>query len=257
MRRSIKDAVLAREPLLGTTMTLPGATAAELVAEPFDLVWIDLEHAAIGPLDAQEMIIGTQAAGAYALVRLPIDAHQLMTMMLDAGADGVVLAGAEDPATVQAALTRTLHPPAGIRGFGPRRASLRGRHAGAAPPPPTVWAQIESAGGVQAAGEIAALPGVDALVVGSADLSFSVGTPLDTGSQQVREAVLAVRDAATAAGAAFGLAGALDGNAAELARGASIVVLGTDARLLAGAVDSAARQMRDILNHDSQEMQLS
>jgi 2-keto-3-deoxy-L-rhamnonate aldolase RhmA len=256
MRRSIKDAVLAREPLFGTTMTLPGTTVAELVAEPFDLVWIDLEHAAIGPLDAQEMIIGTQAAGAYALVRLPAEAHQLMTMMLDAGADGVVLAGVEDPATAQAALTRTLHPPAGIRGFGPRRLSLRHRHAGAAPAP-TVWAQIESARGVQAAGEIAALPGVDALVVGTADLSFSVGTPLDTGSEQVRNAVLAIRDAATAAGTAFGLAGALDANAAELARGASIVVLGTDARLLAGAVDAAAVQMRDILKDDPQEIQLS
>jgi 2-keto-3-deoxy-L-rhamnonate aldolase RhmA len=54
-------------------------------------VWIDLEHGALGPLDAQEMILGAQAAGTFALVRLPADAHALMATMLDAGADGVVI----------------------------------------------------------------------------------------------------------------------------------------------------------------------
>jgi 4-hydroxy-2-oxoheptanedioate aldolase len=257
MRRSLKDAITARERLVGTTLTLPGAGVAELLAEAFDLVWIDLEHAALGPLDAQEVMLGAQATGAHALVRLPADAHELMTVMLDAGADGVVLAGVEDPASAQAALDHTRLPPEGVRGFGPRRLSLRGRHVGVAPAQPTVWAQVESAAGAQAAGEIAALPGVDAVVVGTADLSFSLGVPLDTGSVQLRECVREIRAAVTAAGTAFGVAGALDGNAAALAHGASILVLGTDARLCAETMDTAARRMRDIFNDDHQEIELS
>jgi 4-hydroxy-2-oxoheptanedioate aldolase len=257
MTDSLKDAVRERRPLIGTTVCLPGATLAELLAEPFDLIWIDLEHAAIGPLDAQEIMIGAQATGAYALVRIPADSHRLMTTMLDAGADGIVLADVEQAQTAQAAARLMLHPPDGERGFGPRRVSLRGRRAGRPHASPSLWVQIESEAGRRNAAEIAAIEGVDAVVVGASDLSFSLGTPLDTGSPQVREAVEDIRDATLAAGAAFGLAGPLNGSAAALARGASILVLGTDARLCAGAADAAAEQMRAILNDDPRETQLS
>jgi 2-keto-3-deoxy-L-rhamnonate aldolase RhmA len=257
MSASLKDAVRDRRQLIGTTVCLPGATLAELLAEPFDLIWIDLEHAAIGPLDAQEVMIGAQATGAYALVRIPADAHRLMTMMLDAGADGIVLAGVERPETAQTAARLMHHPPDGERGFGPRRLSLRGRRAERPNVSPSLWVQIESETGRRKAAELAAIEGVDAVVVGASDLSFSLGTPLDTSSPQVREAVREIRDATLAAGTAFGLAGPLDGNAIALAHGASILVLGTDARLCAGAADAAAAQMREILNDDPREIQRS
>lgn len=257
MKRPLKEVATGHEQLVGTTLSLPGAAVAELLAEAFDLVWIDLEHAALGPLDAQELIIGAQAAGAYALVRLPAEAHELMAVMLDAGADGVVLANLTDPSTAQRALRRTQHPPAGTRGYGPRRLSQRGRRAGQAPPPPSIWAQIECALDHGQAAEIAALPGIDAVVVGTADLSFAVGTPLDIGSRAVRDAVQSIRDAAVTAGTAFGIAGSLGEATLALADGASILVLGTDARLCSAAVDSAAQQMRDVLNAHPQESEPS
>ena len=43
---------------------------------PWISCWIDLEHGALGALDAQEMAIGAQAAGSFALVRLPAGAHR-------------------------------------------------------------------------------------------------------------------------------------------------------------------------------------
>jgi staphyloferrin B biosynthesis citrate synthase len=255
MSRSLRDELRAGRRQIGTTLCLPGATTAELLAEPFDLVWIDLEHAAFSPLDAQEAIIGAQAAGAYALARLPADAHSLMTTMLDAGADGVVLANVTDAASAETALSWTRHAPVGARGFGPRRAALRGRSSNAEPATPSVWLQIESALERHELTGISALPGVDALVVGTVDLSFSVGTPLETGSAQVKAAVREVFDAAGAAGVPFGVAGALDDATAELAKHAAIVVLGTDARLCAAAADSAAQRMREIVNVDSGESQ--
>jgi len=258
MSASLRDAVLAREPLVGTTVTLTGASLAELLAEPFDLIWIDLEHAAIGLLEAQEIMIGAQAAGTYVLVRIPAQDHHLMMQMLDAGADGVVLADVRDAATAAAAMRFTRLPPDGDRGFGPRRLSLRRRNAGAPALPPSLWAQIESEQGRRNAGEIASIEGVDAVVIGTADLSFALGSPLDTGSEQMREAVREIREAVIDAGTVFGIAGALDGNAAALCVGASILVLGTDARLCAGAVDAAAGRMREILqDHDPKEMQPS
>lgn len=244
---TLADAVLAGAPLAGTVLTLPGATAAELLAEPFDLVWVDLEHAALGPLDAQEMIIGAQAAGAHALVRLPADAHALMTAMLDAGADGVVLANVSDAATAVAALRKVAHPPAGTRGWGPRRLGLRHRGLARRPPRPSVWVQIESAEGVERADAICAVAGVDAVVVGTADLSHALGAPLDNGAPALRDALARVRLAAAAAGVAYGIAGALDSAPVAALAGASILVHSTDARLCAGAVDGAAAWLRTTL----------
>jgi 4-hydroxy-2-oxoheptanedioate aldolase len=251
MAESLASAVRSGRRLTGTVLTLPGATAAELLAEPFDLVWVDLEHGALGALDAQEMIIGAQAAGTFALVRLPSDAHRLMTTMLDAGADGVVLADVAHPATAAAAIERAAHPPDGTRGWGPRRLTLRQRGTGRRPPRPSVWVQIESAEGVERADQIAAVEGIDAVVVGTADLSFSLGAPLDTHAPELLSAVETVRRAARTAGVALGVAGALDAAAPAAYADASILVHSTDARLCAGAVDGAAAWLRAVLEPDS------
>ncbi len=246
MAESLPDALKDGRRLAGTVLTLPGATAAELLAEPFDLVWVDLEHGALGPLDAQEMILGAQAAGTYALVRLPADAHGLMTAMLDAGADGVVLADVNDPRTAAAAIEKVAHPPDGTRGWGPRRLTLRQRGTGRRPPRPAVWVQVESVTGVERAGAIAAVPGLDAVVVGTADLSFSLGTPLDTHAPELLAAVDAVRRASVATGVALGIAGALDATPPAAFAGAAILVHSTDARLCADAVDRAAAWLRTV-----------
>lgn len=252
MRDPLAVVAAAGARLTGTFLTLPGATSAELLSHAFDLVLIDLEHGALGPYEAQEMILGAQAAGAYALVRLPADAYGLMAVVLDAGADGVVLADVKDADVVERALRSVQHPPDGVRGWGPRRLTLRRRGEGRRPPAPALWVQIESVDGVANVASIAAVPGLDALLVGTADLSFSVGTPLDTASPEVRAGVAAVRGAAQAAGVAFGVAGALDTAPASLRDGASILVHSTDARLCADAVDGAAAWMRSTFPATSQ-----
>jgi 4-hydroxy-2-oxoheptanedioate aldolase len=242
---SLADALARGDRLVGTVLTLPGATAAELLSEPFDFVWVDLEHGALGPLEAQEMLLGAQAAGAFALARVPAGAHELIGTMLDAGADGVVLAGVRDAAAAKAAVARTRHPPEGVRGWGPRRlATRRRRDRPDAPQRPSVWAQIESSDAVERAGEIAAVPGIDALVAGTADLSFSLGVPLDLYAPALLEAVVAIRRAAEEGGIAHGVAGVLDGAPAAARDGASILVHATDARLCAAAVDAAAAWLR-------------
>jgi 4-hydroxy-2-oxoheptanedioate aldolase len=245
MRDGLRSAVAQGRRLVGTVLTLPGATAAELLAEPFDVVWIDLEHAALGPRDAQEMILGAQAAGVYAMVRLPVASHDLMTVMLDAGADGVVLASVGSPEQAAGAVQRAVHPPDGSRGWGPRRLALRRRHQDGEPPQPSVWAQIESAGAVDRVDEIAAVPGIDAVVVGTADLSLSLGAPLDLGAPDLLRAIAAVRRASERTGVALGLAGALDRVPEEARERVSILVHSTDARMCAEVVDETAARLRD------------
>jgi 2-keto-3-deoxy-L-rhamnonate aldolase RhmA len=145
---------------------------------------------------------------------------------------------------VSAAADRLRHAPEGSRGWGPRRAALRHRVQGSDLRQPSLWAQIESREGVEAAAAIAAAPGLDAILVGTADLSFSLGTPLDTRTAEMAAAVDTVRRACAAAGVELGIAGALDAAPAALLEGATILVTGTDARIAAAAVDVAAERLR-------------
>ncbi len=136
-----------RLPLIGTVLTLPGAVIAELIAEPFDVVWIDLEHGALDRAQAQEMILGAQAAGTLALTRLAqSDAGGLVGAMLDAGADGVVIADVRTAVQAEWLATLLQYPPTGLRGYGPRRSTLRGRTRHEDRDPARLWLQIESQG---------------------------------------------------------------------------------------------------------------
>jgi 4-hydroxy-2-oxoheptanedioate aldolase len=162
-----------------------------------------------------------------------------------------VLADVTSAAIAAEAITRSRHPPNGTRGWGPRRLTHRNRSADQADFQPSIWVQIESSAALDQVDEILAVEGVSAAVVGTADLSFSLGAPLDSRSPQLIAAVDRVRRACQSARVAFGVAGALTAASPEIYAGASILVHSTDARLCAGAVDSAAEWMRGVLDHES------
>jgi 2-keto-3-deoxy-L-rhamnonate aldolase RhmA len=220
---------------LGTVLSVPGAFYAELLARHFDFVWIDLEHGALGAADMQDAVIGVQSAGSAALVRIPADAS--FAPCLDAGADGVVIPRVRSLGEAEAIVRRLRHAPEGVRGYGPRRLAIWPRAE-----QPVCALQIEDLAGVHAAAEIARVPGIDALVVGMADLSFELGEPLVLDAPPLRSAIDAVRAAAAAAGVRFGLAGLPVEAVADA--GADLVVVGSDVRLLDGALAAAVAAAR-------------
>jgi 4-hydroxy-2-oxoheptanedioate aldolase len=224
-------------PQVGTVLTLPGAVSAELIAEPFDVVWIDLEHGALGRSEAQDMILGAQAARALALARVGLaTADALIGPMLDAGADGIVVADVTKQTQVEWASRLMRYPPQGQRGYGPRRSALRGRITRIHPSaPPRLWVQVESQAGV-----------AEAAVVGIADLCTDLGIPIGLSDARLHDAVRAVRDDVTARGVLFGVAGPLhpSEHLDEVLDGSSIRVHSTDARLCAASADEAARALK-------------
>jgi len=215
---------------VGTVLSLPGALVAELVGRHFDVVWIDLEHGALGPRDMQDAVIGVQASGADAYVRVPLDAP--FAAILDAAADGVVVPCVESAEQAAEAVARLRPAPAGSRGYGPRRLAVR-----PGPERPGCVLQVETRRGVEAAAAIATVPGVDALVVGCADLTHDLGEPLCFRAPAVAAALAAVHDAAERAGVVFGVAGLPD---AEVPRYAELVITGSDIRLFDAALARAA-----------------
>jgi 2-keto-3-deoxy-L-rhamnonate aldolase RhmA len=233
------DRLRRPDGLFGTVLTLPSVPLAELVAEALDFVWIDLEHGALDARDVPALAVAARAGGAAALARLPSTDAPALAAILDAGVEGVVAPRVESAAQARRLVERLRHPPRGSRGSAARRAQGYGRAGAASPPDPLCLVQIESAAGVAAAHEIAALDGVDALVVGCADLALTVdGAP--------RDAIAQVQRAAAAHGIASGIAGPDDAELLlELAGDLStLLVCSADVRMYARAVDQAVGPLR-------------
>jgi 2-keto-3-deoxy-L-rhamnonate aldolase RhmA len=236
---SFVERLRRRDPLLGTVLTVPSVVLAELVAEPLDFVWLDLEHGALGVRDVAPLAVAARAAGAAAFARLPGASAAALEAVLDAGVDGVVAPKVESALDAEGLVDGLRHPPSGSRGYAARRAQGYGRAAHQVEP--LLLAQIESPAGVAAASEIAAVDGVDALVVGCADLALSFdGLP--------REAIADVQAAAAANEIASGIAGPDDPELLlELAGSEStLLVCSADVRLYARAVDAAVREVQRV-----------
>jgi 4-hydroxy-2-oxoheptanedioate aldolase len=243
MESSFRSRLIALEPCLGTVVTLPDVALAELSASAVDFLWIDLEHGALGAAEVQPLAIAARAAGAASLVRTAARGREAIGAALDAGVDGIVAPRVDGPAEAARVVEAMHHPPRGLRGFATRRGSDYGRESGPGRRP-VCMVQVESAAAVEQAAAIAAVDGVDALVLGCADLALALGS--DPSSDRFREAVAEVQRAAEAAGIASGIAGPDDpALLAELAGGRStVLVLGADVRTYARALDAAVEQLR-------------
>jgi 4-hydroxy-2-oxoheptanedioate aldolase len=235
--------------LTGTFVSSPDPVLGELLGQALDVLVVDMEHSAISLRDAHLLTLAAQAVGCAVLVRIPADTSELLTPLLDAGVDGLVVPRVESVAQAEAFAARLRYPPEGSRGFGPRRANAYGRDADYWPTAReriAFVAQIESAAGLEAVEQIAAVEDVDALLVGPADLSFELGLPLQPFAPEMRAAIARIEQAAEAAGTAFALASNVPPERVpELVGDCRLLLQSTDLRLYAAAVDASAASARE------------
>jgi 4-hydroxy-2-oxoheptanedioate aldolase len=176
-RPSLKSRLAAGEPLLGALLRLPSEELVEMVAvSGFDFVLLDGEH---GPAEVTELrrhLVLAEARGVAVLVRVGGHEPALVLRALDAGAEGVVAPHIDTVPQAAGLVASALYPPAGTRGFATYgRAGDYGlvdpaEHLRRAAERTLVFGMIESPAGVGAAAEIAAVPGLDGIMVGTADL---------------------------------------------------------------------------------------
>jgi 2-keto-3-deoxy-L-rhamnonate aldolase RhmA len=230
---------------VGTVVSLPDVALAEITASAVDFVWIDLEHGALSVRDVQPLAIAARAGGAASLVRLRSADDAALGPSLDAGVDGVVVPRVEAADQAAKLVEQLRHPPRGSRGAAARRASRYGPGY-ASPADPVCLMQIESADGVGRAAAIACVAGVDALVVGCADLALDIGEQC-LESNRFRAAIRDVQRAAADAGIASGIAGPDDPELLERLAGSlsRVLVLGADVRIYAGALAGAFHRLLD------------
>jgi 2-keto-3-deoxy-L-rhamnonate aldolase RhmA len=165
---------------LGTWLMSASPLVAEAVGHAgFDWGVIDMEHS---PVDLMELVHMLQAIGGTRMVpvvRVPWNDAVTFKRVLDAGAHTLLVPFVQNADEARHAVAATRYPPQGVRGMAAMgRASRFGTapdHFGSANRTVSVIVQLETREAVNRLEEIAAVEGVDALFLGPADLSGSMG----------------------------------------------------------------------------------
>lgn len=227
---------------LGTWLKIAAAEPVEIVAcAGFDFVVVDMEHAPLDLQTAYRLINSAAALGLVPLVRVPDKNPAFIQKILDAGARGILVPHVDTVEDADLVGRACRFPPAGTRGAGgtsragqwglrPNADYLASGNDGVLCIP-----QLESVEAIKAGPAILALDTVDAVFVGAADLSMSMGsTPA---SPEVLRHIAATISEAHAAGKRCGLAyGSVPDRAAQAVRdGCDFVVLSNDTSMLAEA----------------------
>ncbi|MFJ8825187.1 HpcH/HpaI aldolase/citrate lyase family protein [Streptomyces sp. NPDC102467] len=182
-RRSLKQRLADGEQLRGALLRLPSETLVEMAGVAgLDYVVIDCEH---GPADTallQHHITAAAAQGIDVIVRVGTSEPALALRCLDLGAVGVIHPHIDSAEDARRAVAACHYPPLGERGFATySRAGRFGTVSAAehvdASRDTLVVAMIETERACAAADAIAGTPGVDAVLVGPADLAADCGLP--------------------------------------------------------------------------------
>ncbi len=159
-------------------LTLGNAAAAEIMAhQGWDSLTVDMQHGYSDFASVLSALTAISTTEVVPLVRVPWNEPGTVMRVLDAGAYGVICPNIDTRADCERFVGACRYAPLGYRSVGPRRAVL---YAGAdyiAKANETLLAivQIELATALGNVDEIAAIPGLDMLYVGPADLALSLG----------------------------------------------------------------------------------
>jgi 4-hydroxy-2-oxoheptanedioate aldolase len=242
-----KRAIRNKQQQIGLWLGLADSYAAELFASAgFDWLLIDAEHA---PNDPRSVLRQLQAVAPYPvhpIVRPVNGSVELIKQYLDLGVQTLLIPMIETAEQAALMVAATRYPTRGIRGVGSAlaRASRWNQIEGylnRCDEEMCVLVQIESVAALANLEAILAVPGVDGVFFGPADLAASmglIGRPTDPAVQ----AAIA-RGIATVAGAGKA-AGCLSGNQQVvrdyLTQGATFVAVGVDTSLIVKAATELA-----------------
>jgi len=181
-----------------------------LVAAGFQWAFIDTEHGGFDLETVQDICRVSLMAGLCPIVRVADLQYSLVARALDCGAQGVIFPRVESPELLEKAISWTKFPPVGVRGYGLTQVqtdyealsfSQIIEHVNANT---MVVLQIETRKALEGREELLAVSGIDAVMVGPADLSISLGVPGDFQNPKMVEAMESVRDTCNRRGIAPG-----------------------------------------------------
>jgi 2-keto-3-deoxy-L-rhamnonate aldolase RhmA len=218
----------------------------------FDWLFVDCEHSSMDLDMAAQISAASLAVGITPVVRVPGLEHWHASRVLDNGAQGIVFPHINSEEEARAAADACRYPPIGKRSMGGGLQQVGfasmpiGETARVVNEETLVVAMIESPQAVANADEIAAVKGVDALLIGTNDLCFEMGIPGQFNDPKVKDAYTRVIAACRKHGKFPGMGGMYTPELLErhIAMGVQLVLSGSDYSLLMQAGAARATLVR-------------
>ncbi len=240
----------AGEAALGLWLSSNSAQGAEnLSGLDFDYVNVDMQHGMIGYDDVVPLLQALTTSPATLTARVPWNEPGIIGKVLDAGVQGVIIPMVNTEAEAVAATRACRYAPAGSRSFGPVRAarSLGADYYAEANDKIACIPMIETAEALTNLDAILDVPGIDAVYVGPADLSISLGLPPGSNNDDAsfQDALQAVLDGCARRGIAAGIHSDTRWAPVRLEQGFTMVTVTSDLQALATGARTALQGVRD------------
>jgi 2-dehydro-3-deoxyglucarate aldolase len=236
--------------LIGCWCSLANPISTEILGlAGFDWLLLDTEHSLNDAITLVPQLMALKDSGAAPMVRPAWNDAVLIKRLLDAGFYNFLVPFVQSADEAARAVAATRYPPRGVRGVS---TSQRGNRFGTVPDffetvddNICVTIQIESRAGVDAVDAICAVPDVDGIFVGPADLAAALGHLGNPSHPEVQEAMKHIYAAAQRQQRAIGTLAPAEADAHRyLGWGASFVAVGSDQGLLRSASAALREKFR-------------
>jgi len=200
-------------PAFAGWQMLPGTNHSRAIARSgVDLVVVDCEHGNIADAEMHEAVIAIAREGVSPVVRIPANEAWMVKRALDAGAHGIIVPLIYTVEDAKRLVASAKFPPEGNRGFGSPfsphafNGEALTEYLQSANSSLQTIVQIETKSALESVKEIAAIPGVDCLLIGPFDLGNNIGRPiLSEMHQELKDAIEKIKEAAHAEGKKVGI----------------------------------------------------
>jgi 2-keto-3-deoxy-L-rhamnonate aldolase RhmA len=222
----------------------------------YDWLFIDMEHNAMTIDTACQIAVAAQDAGVTPIVRVPGFEHHHATRALDCGAQGIVVPHVDDVATAEQMAMNCRYPPLGKRSvtgvlpqldFAPHPIGDMAKAVDAAT---LLVIMLETPQAIANADAIAAIPGVDVLLIGTNDLCMEMGIPGQVDHPDVQAAYRTVVEACDKHGKHAGMGGVYKPEQMKpyLDMGVRMVLTGSDLGFLIAGAKGQATAVRNLIS---------
>jgi 4-hydroxy-2-oxoheptanedioate aldolase len=221
---------------MGVALHLTDPSVFEMVGLlGFDVIWMDMEHHFYGLEVAAGLMRAARVGNADIVARPAKGEFMRMGRMLEAGATGIMYPRCDSPEEAREVVKWSKFAPLGKRGFDgsgpdvPYLLTPMPRYLREANEQTFVMIQLEEPHAVEQAEAIAAVPGVDMLMLGPADFTVLTGIPGEFAHPSVADAIERVARAAKNTGKHWAATcGSIEQAGRMLAMGAKLVFHGCD-----------------------------
>ena len=203
MKNVAKEKILNNELCLGVGLRQSRTVdiGKIMATSGYDWLFIDMEHNSMDIDIASQISVAAQDAGITPIVRVPDFAHHHATRVLDCGAMGVVFPHVENADIAKKLVSYCLYPPKGHRSMTGVLPQLDFKQQAIADVAHTIndnmliVIMLESPEANANVDSIAAVDGIDVILIGTNDLCMEMGIPGDYSNQKVKDAYSKVIEA--------------------------------------------------------------